>query len=465
MKNKILNGLKISFYGGAKEVTGSNYLVESPENKILIDCGLFQGSKIGEDRNYQPFSYDPKSIDALIVTHAHLDHVGRIPKLVREGFRGKIFSTAPTRELAELMMDDSLGVLGKESRRNGKKLIYEKKDIKETMSKWESAEYLKNFQIGGFNIRLIDAGHILGSAMAEITYKNPSNSSGQEKIVFTGDLGNPLTPLLPDPQPVKDADYLIIESTYGDRAHENREDSGLKLERIIEETISKNGVLMIPAFSLERTQKLLYEINNLVENGRIPRVPIFLDSPLSIKATAVYKKYQNYFNDEAKEIILSGDDLFNFQGLKSCLTTEDSKAINDVEPPKIIIAGSGMSNGGRIVHHEHRYLSNKNNTLLLVSFQAAGSLGRRLQDKEKLVKILGDTIRVNARIEEIQGFSCHPDMDELFDFVRQTADTVKKVFVAQGEPRASSFFSQRVRDNLGIEAIVPELGETYELGV
>lgn len=451
-------------------MTGSNYLLEfSPDarsgraTKLLVDCGLFQGSKIGEDKNYEPFYCDPKSIDALIVTHAHLDHVGRIPKLIKEGFKGKIYSTPPTRDLAELMLVDSLGVLEKESRRHNKKLIYHEEDVKKAMNQWDGVDYHKEFNVGDFKIKLREAGHILGSAMVEIIFTRSSAGSGQEKIIFTGDLGNHLTPLLKDPEAVSDADYLIIESTYGDREHEREKEAALKLERVIENTIKKGGVLMIPAFSLERTQKLLFEINNLVENGRIPRVPIFLDSPLSIKATKVYKNYQNYFNEEARDIIRLGDDLFNFPGLKMTLTTEESRAINEAPAPKIIIAGSGMSNGGRIIHHEHRYLSDPKNTLLLVSFQAAGSLGRQLKEGAKIVNILGDIINVRAKVENIEGFSCHPDMNELYDFVKHTADNIKKVFVVQGEPKSSLFFTQRLRDYMGINATAPKLGDSFEI--
>ncbi len=444
-------------------MTGSNYLLEgSPDARsgravrLLVDCGLFQGSKIGEDKNHEPFSYDPKSIDALIVTHAHLDHVGRIPKLIKEGFKGKIYSTPPTKGLAELMLIDSLGVLEKESKKHNKKLIYHEEDVEKAIKQWEGVDFLKEFNVGDFKIKLREAGHILGSAMVEIIYK-------EKKIVFTGDLGNHLTPLLRDPESVSDADYLIIESTYGDREHEVGEEAALKLERVIENTIKRGGVLMIPAFSLERTQKLLFEINNLVENGRIQRVPIFLDSPLSIKATRVYKNYQNYFNEEAKDIIRSGDDLFNFPGLKMTLTTEESRAINEAPAPKIIIAGSGMSNGGRIIHHEHRYLSDPKNTLLLVSFQVAGSLGRQLEEGAKTVNIFGDIINVRAIVENIEGFSCHPDMNELYDFVKNTADTVKKIFVVQGEPRSSLFFTQRLRDFLGVNAVAPKFGNSFEI--
>ena len=460
--------VKISFLGAAQEVTGSNYLIECSSDarsgqamKLLVDCGLFQGSKISEDKNNEPFVYDPKSIKALIVTHAHLDHIGRIPKLVHDGFKGKIISTFPTKDLSEIMLLDSLGVLEKEAKRSGKKLVYDEKDVHQAMSQWQAVDYSENFTVGDFKITLKDAGHILGSAMVEMIYS--STSSGQKKIVFSGDLGNPLTPLLPDPQPIKDADYLIIESTYGDREHEGRGGSSLKLERVIEDTVKKHGVLMIPAFSLERTQKILFEINNLVENDRIARIPIFLDSPLAIKATSVYKKYQKYFNQEAKEIIRGGDDLFNFPGLKMTLSTEESMAINNAPEPKIIIAGSGMSNGGRIIHHERRYLGSSKNTLLIVSYQVAGSLGRRLEEGAKTVNIFGDIIPVSARIENILGFSCHPDTNELYDFVKETSDTVKKVFVTHGEMKSALFLTQKLRDNLCVNAVCPKFGDSHVL--
>ncbi len=449
-------------------MTGANYLLENEADsrtKILIDCGLFQGSKICEEKNRAPFPYDPQSIAALLVTHSHIDHIGRIPKLVRDGFKGIIYSTPPTKELAKLMLVDSLGVLEKEARRENLEIFYEEKDVEQAMSQWQTVDYHQEFKVDDFKINFKDAGHILGSAMIEITYGSRTSvgKSDFRKIVFTGDLGNPPSPLLRPTEEINNADFLIIESTYADKVHEDKNERKIKLERAIEDAIKTGGVLMMPAFSLERTQEILFELNDLAENGRISRVPIFLDSPLAIMATEVYKKYESYFNKETKHIISSGDEIFKFPGLKMTKTTEESKSINDVSGPKVIIAGSGMSNGGRIIHHELRYLSDPKSILLLVGYQSFGSLGRILQDGAKSVTILGDKINVRAKIETIRGYSAHPDQEGLMEFVRKSTETLKQIFVVQGEPSSALFFVQRVRDYLGINATAPQYGETIQL--
>ncbi len=443
-------------------MTGSCALLESGAAKLLVDCGLFQGSRFVEDRNFNSFPFDPKTIDSLLVTHAHLDHIGRIPKLVKDGFAGKIFSTAGTRDLGRLMLSDSLGVMRKEARKGGGKMVYEESEVEAAMNHWEGIDYHKPFKIGDFEINFKDAGHILGSAIIEIIY--PSKPLGtSKKIIFTGDLGNSPEPLLRPTEQIKGANFLIIETTYGDREHEGTGERKFKLERIIEDTINAGGVLMIPAFSLERTQEILFELNDLVENKRIPFVPVFVDSPLAIAAVDIYKKYDDYYNKEAKYIMNSGDDLFKFTGLIFTKTTEESKEINDIPPPKVIIAGSGMSTGGRIIHHERRYLQDPKSTLLLVSYQVAGSLGRQLEDGAKEANILGETVPVRARVHTLGGYSAHPDKNGLFKIVEDNYETLEKVFALQSEPKSVLYFVQTVRDHLGLDIVAPKYGDSFEL--
>ncbi len=450
--------VKLSFFGGAQEVTGSCILLESEKTKLLVDCGLFQGVRFMEERNRLPFPFDPKIIDALLVTHSHLDHIGRIPKLIKEGFKGKIFSTGATRDLGHLMLTDSLKVMKKEIKDKAEKLIYREEDVDATMMQWKGLNYHEPFEVGDFKINFKDAGHILGSAIIEIV-------CNKKKIVFSGDLGNSPTPLLRNMEEIKDANFLIIETTYGDREHEGRSERKMKLERIIEDTIKAGGVLMIPAFSIERTQELLFELNDLVENGRIPKIPVFVDSPLAIGAIKIYQQYENYYNKEAKYIIASGDDLFKFPGLQFTETTEESKKINDIPPPKVIIAGSGMSTGGRIIHHERRYLPDPKSTLLLISYQVAGSVGRQLKDGAKEVNILDEPVTVRARVCALAGYSAHPDKEGLYKFVENNHDTLEKVFAIQSEPKSTLFFVQMVRDHLGISIVAPKYGDSFELEV
>ena len=318
-------------------MTGSCYHFDSGRTKILVDCGMFQCPRVCEPQNYGPFPFDVSRVKAVFITHAHIDHTGRIPKLFKEGFRGKIYSTPATKDLARLMLEDSLGVMEKEAHGEKSEILFDIKDIKHAFENWEGIEYHKEFNAEDFKIQFLDAGHVLGSAMIEMTV--PDEKSGEnKKFLVSGDVGNPPTPLLRPTEIVKDVNVMLIESTYGNRAHEGRENRKLRLERIIEDTVKNVGVLMMPAFSLERTQELLFEINDLVTEGRVPMVPTFLDSPLAIKATDIYRKYENYFNEEAQGLIGPAGKLFDFPMLKFTLKTEESKAINDVPPPKIIIA-------------------------------------------------------------------------------------------------------------------------------
>jgi len=456
-----MSTFKITFAGGAQMPTGSNFLVEFGGKKILIDCGLVQGEKYSLPINSEPFSYDPTTVDALFITHAHLDHVGRIPQLVRAGYRGPIISTEPTREMGELIMLDSLGILGKEAAQAGVPALYEEKDVFESMHLWTTTltyEQVHTFPTddGDATITLHDAGHILGSAIVEISYKG-------KKLAFTGDLGNTPSPLMRDTTLLKDIDYLVIESVYGDRNHKDKDERITIFKEAVTSTIIKGGTVLIPAFSIERTQEMLLAFNELVETHQIPEIPVYLNSPLGINITKVYKKYESWFNENTEAIIKSGDDIFNFKGLIQTPTPEESKAINGDNRPKVIIAGSGMSNGGRILHHEAKYLPDPNSTIIIVGYQAINTVGRHIVDEEKEVYIHGNAVALRARVVNIHGFSAHKDSEHLIEFVASTAPTLKKVIVVLGEPKSTYFLGQRIHETYDVPVMVPEKGDVIEL--
>lgn len=447
--------LKLTFAGGTGSVTGANFLLEGEDKKFLIDCGLTQGTKMADDKNWEPFPYDPSTVDILFITHAHIDHIGRIPKLVYDGFTGTIYSTIPTKDIAELMLEDTANILGHADNELLKK-IYSPKILEQTFRQWKTIDYHQDIAVGPFVFRYRDAGHVLGSGMLELIYNN-------KKIIFTGDLGNSPSPLLRDTEVLKNVDYLLMESVYGDRNHSERAVRREKLEATIEDNFKRKGTLVIPTFSLERSQELLFEIDQLVEHDRIPTMPIFFDSPLGIRLTTIYSKYSQYFNDFARKLVGEGNDIFKFPGLKSTLLTEESKDILHSTNPKIVIAGSGMSNGGRVLHHEANYLPNPNNTLLLTGYQSLGTMGRAIQDGATEVHINGHTVPVKARVVFIDGYSGHKDSDHLIEFVRNIADTLKAVYVAMGEPKSSLYLTQRLRDYLGLTAYAPQEGDVVEL--
>lgn len=449
--------MKLTFHGGARSVTGANYLLETNKAKILIDCGMIQGSRLTEGENYERLPYNPEEIDALLVTHAHMDHTGRIPKLHRDGFRGKIYATAPTLDFAKLMLLDSEHIVREEAEKQGIEQLYRIADVEAASELFEAVPYHQEMEIGpDVKVEFLDAGHILGSSIIKITAEGKT-------IVFSGDLGNPPTPLLKPTEFVDRADYVVIESAYGDRLHEDRLARKEILEDVIEETVGSVGVLMIPAFAMERTQELLFELNELVENHRVPPAPVFLDSPLAIKATAIYRKYPEYYNKETVYQIKSGDDIFKFSNLEFTPTVNDSKRINEVPAPKIIIAGSGMSTAGRILHHEKRYLSDPKSTLLIIGYQVQGSLGRRVLDGEKEVRIFGETVPVRCRVKAIGGYSAHADQEGLKNWISAIKKPVKKVFLVQGEEESAVALRQVIWDELAIDAEVPKSGEVFEL--
>jgi len=448
--------IKITFCGGTGSVTGANFLIEVEDKKLLVDCGLTQGIKLADDLNWAPFVYNPNEVDILFITHAHVDHLGRVPKLINDGFRGKIYSTHPTRALAYPMLEDTMGILSKSTEFDLNK-IYTEENNKLALSLWEGFNYHEKIQLTpNLEVSFLNAGHILGSAMVQFIYHG-------KKILFTGDLGNSPSPLLPDTENVNDIDYLIMESVYGDRNHESRDERQKFLGDAIKENYDRKGTLIIPTFSLERSQELLFELNELVEHKAIPIMPIFLDSPLAIRLTEVFKQFQEYFNEKAQKALSKDKHLFDFPGLHSTLRSEESKLINLVPNPKIVIAGSGMSSGGRIVHHEKHYLPDSNNTLLLTGYQSVGTPGRLIQEGVKMVRISGEYVEVKAHVVTILGYSGHKDSDGLLDFVSNAGDKIKKVFVVMGEPKSAMFLVQKLRDNLGINAYAPEAEDSVVL--
>jgi metallo-beta-lactamase family protein len=447
----------LGFYGGVGSVTGSNFMLDTGNLALLVDCGLVQGDKFADEINRKDFAYNPANVDVLFVTHAHADHIGRIPKLVKDGFRGKIYSTTPTKDLASIMFDDALHIMEYESKRDDMKPLYSQNDIDLALSLWETRNYHEPIELSDdVEAVFTDAGHILGSAMVNLTRFG-------KKVVFTGDIGNIPQPLLDRPEVPKDYDYMVMESVYGDRVHEEVAERTAILKHYIEDTIKKQGTLIIPAFSLERTQGILFEINNMIESGEIEPIKTYLDSPLAIRVTDVYRNSHGYLKPAVQEQIEKGDDIFSFEGLSFTETMKESSQIARFSGPKIIIAGSGMSHGGRIRQHEKQFLGNKDTTLLLVGYQTVGSVGRLLQDGAKQVFIDKVNVQVRAKVAMIRGFSGHADRNQLIDLVYGGCSEAKQVFVTMGEEKASLFLTQRLRDYIGVNAIAPDENEEVEI--
>lgn len=452
--------LRITFHGGAESVTGSNFLIEGENGKLLVDCGLEQGRDASIAQMSQPFPYDVPSIDALVITHAHLDHIGRAPKLMREGFKGKVYATHPTLDLMDIMLRDSVSLLAQEAKEKGVEPLYSEADLDALMARAEVLPLHKETTVApGLSVYLRQTGHILGSASVRVKGEDGTT------IAITGDIGNTPNPYLPDAEAIEDADALVMESVYGDRLHDFKGEERVRaLRDALARAIKRGGTILIPAFSIERTQLMLYEISNLMDSGEIPRIPVFLDSPLAIKVTEIYEKWSGeYFKKEVEGELKSEGSLFRFQGFEDTLSREDSMDIDPIPGPKIILAGAGMSHGGRIGRHEAKYLPDPSTTLFIVGYQAPGSPGRMLEDGAPHVRINGRDIKHRAKVEKFSGWSAHADRDGLLEFAKKAMPQTKTFFVTLGEPASARFLAQRIHDFLGGKAAVPTEGEVWEV--
>lgn len=473
--------MKVTFLGATKTVTGSNFLVEAAGKKFLVDCGMYQGKAEDEWENSAPFAYDVHDIDFMLLTHAHIDHSGRIPKLYKEGYRNPIYATKATCELCSIMLPDSghiqeMEIEWKNRKRVRKGLdpeppLYTAEEATKCLEVFNPIKYDEIIDISDkIHVRFNDAGHMLGSAIIEIWAEEDGKTT---KAVFTGDLGNNDIPLLSSPTMIDDADYLVMESTYGGRLHNRNDDKAEMFLNIVSETLDKGGTVVIPSFAVGRTQEILYELNNLKDirtdeefrkkYETLMRVPVYVDSPLAISATQIFKDNMDIFDEETQEIMRRGDNPLEFPGLQFTRTAEESKELNEKNESSIIISASGMCEVGRIKHHLKHNLWNPNSTILFVGYQAPGTLGRKIVDGAKKVKIFGEEIAVNARIEYIEGYSGHADQEWLLNFVYSFLRKPKTIFLVHGEPEGQVILKQKLQGTTQIPVIIPEYGEEYEL--
>ena len=474
--------MNITFLGATKMVTGSNFLVEGAGKRFLVDCGMYQGKATDEMENEAPFLYNPADIDFMLLTHAHIDHSGRIPKLYNEGFRGPVYATKATCDLCSIMLPDSGHIQEQENEwKNNKR---KRKGLKQQPPLYTAEEATKCLEIfkpikydeiididEHIHVRFNDAGHMLGSAIIEVWVDEDGKTT---KTVFSGDLGNNDIPLLSEPTMIEDADYLVMESTYGDRLHVGTHDKAKVFLDIVSETLDNGGTVVIPSFAVGRTQEILYELNIIKEERSkdeafqkeyetLMRAPVYVDSPLAISATEVFKNNEDLFDDETKAIMERGDNPLEFPGLKFTRTADESKALNESDEPSIIISASGMCEVGRIKHHLKHNIWNPNSTILFVGYQAPGTLGRSIVDGAKKVKIFGEEFSVKARIEYIEGYSGHADQEGLMNFIYSFIKKPKHIFLVHGEPTSQDVFKDKIETETKIPVLIPEFGETYEL--
>ena len=465
--------MKITFYGAAQTTTGSMHLVEANGKKILLDCGLYQGHRKEAFEKNRNLPIDPKTIDCVVLSHAHIDHSGNLPQLARQGFRGRVFARHATMELCGVMLRDScflqkrdLEYVNKRRRRDGKKLfepLYDEKDVELLMQLFTPVHMHEPREIApGITLEFFNAGHILGSALVQLDIK--SDRGRNHRLLFSGDLGQPNQPILRHFEYPSGADILLIESTYADRLHPPSDDVEASLEELLKYVDRRNSKLLIPAFSVGRTQQIIYYLNRLAAKGKVPReFKVYIDSPLSQKATRIYADHREVYNKEARDMIAAGKDPLTYPGMVFVGTPEESMALNDAPGPMIIIAASGMCEGGRVVHHLKNCVQTPDNVVLIVGYQAENTLGRRVVEKRNPLKILGEEVELKARVEVINALSAHADRNGLLGWLDEIKDNVRHAFAVHGEPEKVSAMAELLKEHGIANAVAPMPGQTYKI--
>ena len=464
-------GLRVTLFGAAREVTGSCYLLETKSSRILVDCGLFQGSRRVERHNHIPASLGSRLIDCVLLTHGHLDHCGRLPLLCKSGFRGIIYATPATIDIALLILHDAAKIQKDDTDRENRKRkrlglelvepLFTQRDVEQVARQFRPLNYNSWLEVvEDINIRFVDAGHILGSASIDMIVTTDDSS---KRLVFSGDLGQYDVPIMRDPAYLESADMVFVESTYGDREHRSIEETVLEFERLIKTAVQNKGKILIPTFAVGRTQQILYYLAKMFRSGSLPEIPVYLDSPMAIAATDLYAKHSSLMDEEAKLLQGRGEFLDDLTSLRLSISPEESQALNNIPGPCIILAGAGMCNAGRILHHFRHNLDSADTVVIIVGYQTRGSIGRQMIEGASSVKIFGETVRVRATVKALGGFSAHGGRSDLLRWLQAMAGNAARIVITHGEPNSMIEFAHQIKEKFGSSSEMPRLGDVVEL--